>query len=118
MAARSYWVRVYNYTGTDLTLTNKALQHGVWSNNGGATPPDVIPEGRRAEWGSESDGLATGTEGEVVYASAAGEFKVYWDNPYVGSDQTSVRTPTRFSSVKEDSRGDNATLKVALVQEE
>jgi hypothetical protein len=118
MAARSYWVRVYNYTGTELTLTNKDLQHGIWSNNGGATPPDVIPEGHRAEWGSESDGFATGTEGEAIYASGAGEFKIYWDNPYIGSDQSAVRTPKQFTSVKEDSRGDNATLEVALVQED
>lgn len=117
MAARSYWVRVYNYTGLELTLTSKELKHGIWSNNGGATPPDTIHEGQKVEWGSESDGAFTGTEGDAVYSSPAGEFTIYWDNPYMGSDQTAVRSPKDFSSVKEDSRGDNATLKITLVQD-
>lgn len=116
MAARSYWIQVTNLTGLTLELdrAKTGLKHGQWSNNGSATPPDVAKNGQTIEFGSESDGFATGTEGQAVYASSAGDFLIYWDNPYVGADETSVQTPNGYTSNKEDSKGNNATLSVVL----
>lgn len=116
MAARSYLIQVTNLTGQTLELdrTRTDLKHGKWSNSGSDTPPDTIGNPHTGNFGSESDGLMTGTEGQATYTSSSGDFVIYWDNPYVGSDETSVQTPQGFTSTKEDSKGDNATLKVVL----
>ncbi|MFX0573313.1 hypothetical protein [Nocardia nepalensis] len=117
MAQRSYWIKAYNLTGQELTQKSKELDHGIWSDNGQDTPPDVFKSAAKAEWGSESDGFATGTEGNVIFSlnGGGGQFEIYWDNPYVGSDQTWVTAPKGYTYVKDDSGGNNATLKVTLM---
>ena len=112
MAARSYLIQLTNYTGLALRLDPEKTEliRGQWTD----APPDVIGNSSTAHFGSESDGFMTGTEGQATYASSAGDFVIYWDNPYVGSDETSVQTPPGYTSTKEDSKGDNATLKVVL----
>jgi hypothetical protein len=62
------------------------LDHGEWTDQ----PPELI--GNRAEWESESDGVATGTEGRVTYqietidGERLGEARLHLDNPFVGSN--------------------------------
>lgn len=114
MAARSYWIQVTNYTGDALQLDREKteLVHGTWSDGG--TPPSTIANAGSGSFGSESDGFMTGTEGRATYSNSTGEYVIYWDNPYVGADETSVQTPPDFTATKEDSKGDNATLKVVI----
>jgi hypothetical protein len=116
MAARSYWIQVTNYTGQTLQLDRSRtdLPHGQWSDDGSDYPPQTIDNPDTGKWGSESDGFMTGTEGRATYTSSAGDFVIYWDNPYVGADETSVQTPPGITATKEDSKGDNATLQVVL----
>ncbi len=112
MAARSYLIQLTNLTGLTLQLDTEKTEliHGEWT----VPPPDTFGSPLTGNFGSESDGFMTGTEGQATYTSSSGDFVIYWDNPYVGSDETSVQTPPGFTSTKEDSKGDNATLKVVL----
>lgn len=99
MAARSFHIRLENWTGTPFKLVGKQLSHGEWSGNGNDTPPENLPsvhldgagdaQPGSVGFGSESDGLATGTEGSCTYRSAtepAVDLDISWDNPYVGSN--------------------------------
>ena len=63
MAARSVSVTFTNKTTVALVRSNGHLDHGVWSTE----PPLRIEVGQTVGWESESDGVATGTEGEVHY---------------------------------------------------
>ena len=65
-------------------------------------------------FGSESDGFATGTEGFVVYASDVGDFRIGWDNPFIGSNGFGIATPPGFGGSHTDESGNNANVEVFL----
>jgi hypothetical protein len=92
-AARSFYVVVKNYA-VDLTRKDFGLKHGKWGKRGDgkgeSVPPEKISRGTKDYWYSESDGLATGTEGTCVYGSERGNLEFWWNNPYVGSDGFNV----------------------------
>lgn len=113
MAARSYLIQITNLTERTLELDREksGLQDGTWHPD---APPDVVKNGQTIQFGSESRDPSTGTEGRVVYTCRVGDFTIYWDNPFIGADETSVQTPEDFASNKEDSKGDNATLKIVF----
>jgi hypothetical protein len=89
-AARSTWVALDNFTGCEMVHVGDHLDHGEWT----ATPPSNIPDRYRGQWGSESNGFLTGTEGDATYQlhdcdnrALKGQWvKVHWDNPYIGSN--------------------------------
>lgn len=111
MAARSFVMKVYNYTGEDLVRTEQGLAHGEWTE----MAPEKIANGDKVTIGSESNGLMTGTEGHANYTSASGEWRIYWDNPYWGSNQFSVVTPPGSSSINDGIGGDNAAIRLVLL---
>lgn len=111
MAARSFSMRVHNYSGEDLTRTEMALAHGEWTE----MPPEKIAEGDHVTIASESAGFLTGTEGHANYTSESGEWRIYWDNPYWGSNQFSVVTPAGCGSINDGISGDNAALRLVLL---
>ncbi|MFE4971390.1 endonuclease/exonuclease/phosphatase family protein [Kitasatospora sp. NPDC056651] len=90
MAARSTGVIFSNRTGCDLTLEWRGLLHGIWT----ASPPDRISREQGASWGSESSGIATGTEANVRYVTQNcsirsndnRQVQLHWDNPFIGSN--------------------------------
>ncbi len=88
-AARSTSWTIVNSTKSDWTLSSSNLDHGVWASNA----PTVIKPGKTASFRAESNGLMTGDEGTVVYTSPDGEFRFYFNNPYVGGDDYRVDTP-------------------------
>lgn len=114
MAARSYEIAIVNLTDVEFTRKEAHLDHGVWSKDGNYTPPDKISTGQTAHFGSESQGVATGTEGHVIYSSSAGDFRVDWDNPYIGGDSSSAKCPPSYEKLLSDSKGNDATLKVVF----
>src|SRR5438045_3666579 len=65
MAARSTRITVRNQTGAHLRHVSDSLDHGEWTDP--LTPPQEIPPGATMWWQSESDGIATGTEGRATY---------------------------------------------------
>jgi Aegerolysin len=112
-ASRSMEIIVKNRSGLELIRTDDYhLDHGAWTD--GDFPPESIPNRSTATWGSESDGFATGTEGHVMYSSSAGNFRFYWDNPFVGSNGFSVDTPPGHSYHNSDISGDNAVVRVTV----
>jgi hypothetical protein len=69
------------------------LLHGEYT----APPPadmSTLTSGRDASWSSETAGLMTGTEGSVTFRVLdadiiVGSFVVYWDNPFIGTNEYS-----------------------------
>src|SRR5207248_572506 len=83
MPVRTFEVILTNNSGFPLTKTFEHLCGGDWTP--GLHPPDMIPPGQAQPWQSESDGLATGTEGYVKYkvgATTGDTVYIYWDNPF------------------------------------
>jgi len=96
MASRSVQVHFYNNTNTTLSLISSSLAHGEWSDND-APPQQIAPNAQNVQWGSESDGLATGTQGSVSYAlSSGGTVTISWDNPFSGSNSYSIQAPAGY----------------------
>ncbi len=124
MAARSFLITVENYTGKVWRRTNLGLPHGEWSNGGGMVPAETIPklsldgDGNAVpgviQFGSESDGFATGTEGFVDYQSDAGNMHIGWDDPFVGSNGFGVGVPDGYKEEHGDISGNNANVTVAI----
>lgn len=97
MASRSVQVHFKNTTDSVMTLKKSALDHGIWSQDN--HPPETIEGGdQNVQWGSESDGFMTGTEGYVTYIlGSGGEVTLKWDNPYLGANSYSSSTPAGYS---------------------
>ncbi|MDZ4077328.1 hypothetical protein [Hydrocarboniphaga sp.] len=98
-AFRSVVTTLDNRSPYALRLSNKSLDHGIWTKD--REPPVYIPAYSIAVWSAESEGFATGTEGSVEYEisgddrfpSYAGvasdtpiDFKIHWSNPAGGSN--------------------------------
>ncbi len=88
MAARSVELTLDNNTGYQMTRVRMSLSGGIWGANGARVPPEVIVVGGAGVWSSDSEGFATGTEGDVVFrvGNTGAELRLYWSNPYVGSN--------------------------------
>jgi hypothetical protein len=114
MAAHSFAITLRNGSGVALRRTNLTLNHGIFSGNGNAVPPENIPNLTRASWQSESDGFATGTEGSVTYASDAGDVFIHWDNPFVGSNGLGVGVPNSIIVEHGSIDGNDAAVTITL----
>ena len=66
MAARSTDVIFHNETNQALVKLEDGLDHGQWTDPW--QPKSIIAANATSEWRSESDGIATGTEGHVRYS--------------------------------------------------
>jgi len=113
-ADRSVDVRVYNNTESYMTLWNKSLAHGCWS-----TQPTNILVGTISDFGAQSCGFLTGTEGQADYdAPNSDDFQIYWDNPFVGSNSYSVTVSnkSKYSVKYTGGGGDHSRILVFLTQ--
>jgi len=84
MAARSTKVTVRNLTRFPLVHLSNSLDGGIWTEP--LRPPPQIPPGATMWWESESDGVATGTEGRATYVvgDTGSQVSWHWNNPYLG----------------------------------
>lgn len=112
-ASRSVQAFVTNNTHCTWTRVSFSLSHGVWLTE----PEDIVHAATM--WESESNGLATGTEGVATYRlgncadpSQNTKFvRFHWDNPYVGSNSyDNVGTSTGVHAVRSGGSGDNAIV--------
>ena len=116
MAARSTRFVFYNDSDTTLYRTGGGLDHGIWTRQ----PPPSIPPLTNANWESESNGFMTGTEGYVDYdirlasGESAGTCHVYWDNPFIGSNEYEEKTPATFRVKRQGGGGDNAVVRLTF----
>jgi hypothetical protein len=92
MPERSFRVIIQNSSSFTLNQTFNHLCGGDWTP-GGWVPPGSISPNTSGGMQSESDGIATGTEGYVKYDvnrnvggsnTKVGMIYVYWDNPFYG----------------------------------
>ena len=115
MAARSTRVTVRNQTNATLHHIDDLLEHGVWTDP--LSPPAEIKPGATMWWQSESDGLATGTEGHARYAVVGSNDIVtfHWDNPFVGANfyEQSVTGP--FGIYFSGGTGNNSEATYSLI---
>ena len=116
MAARSTHVILVNDTGFTLSLTGSNLSHGEWS--AGAAPPATVAANSTASWQSESDGIATGTEGTADFAvlTTGASLHFHWDNPFIGSNSYDDAAPIGLPLSQSGGGGDNATVTWVLAQ--
>lgn len=114
MAARSTLMRLHNRTPHRLTRVDANLDHGQWTDPN--EPPGVILPGTTVFIESESDGVATGTEGSIRYASdGGGELYFHWDNPFTGRNSYAQTAPSGCGLSFAGGTGDNAELDLQLV---
>ncbi|WP_460372903.1 hypothetical protein ACOYXF_14365 [Pseudomonas sp. Tul1A2] len=94
-AFRAVKITLVNNSPFSLVRFKYSKEHSNWM--GDVQPPESIAPGHVVVWGVESNGVAAGTEGWVEYLVCgdykdAGpqnlkmSFKVYWDNPAIGSN--------------------------------
>ena len=114
MAARSFHIRLVNATGGPLTRNSFGLSHGVWSSNNSAVPPAQILPGHAGNWQSESNGVATGTEGTADYSASNGVINIHWDDPYFGSNSLDVAVPAGIQQSHGDISGNDAAVEIIL----
>jgi hypothetical protein len=115
MSARSVEIKFVNDTDYELDLVNAKLSHGEWVPN--RYPPEKIHPMSTVEWGSESKGFMTGTEGLVTYsisAPAKGNVEAKWDNPYAGPNGYGHKAPKDFTLTHTAGHGDNAKVTFTL----
>jgi hypothetical protein len=89
-SAVSATVHLTNNTGCTLLKVAYWVDHGVTT----IAPNPSIPRGTTDWWRTESNGVATGTEGHARYTTINcayapknyGFVEVHWDNPYWGAN--------------------------------
>ena len=112
MAARSVTVTFTNNCDLALIRNNGNLSHGEWDTE----PPLRIEAGTTVTWESESDGVATGTEGEVYYdietfaGQTGGQVHVHWDDPFIGSNSYDESCPDGYQIGRSGGSGNDADV--------
>lgn len=106
-AARSSHVIIQNQTAQRLIYVRRSVAHGEITKN----PPAEIAPGGTGDLFAESNGIATGTQGYVVYRieGVPGEAQFNWDNPFVGSNSASASAPAGYHAGQIGDKG-NRTL--------
>lgn len=97
MAART--VRCFFKNMTDLPLVRlsdekEKLPHGIYTDPW--YPPQTIAAGAVGEWRTESNGFMTGTEGRARYRIGSDHVALWWDNPFIGRNDSSIRIVQEF----------------------
>lgn len=111
-AARSVVVRFHNDTDQKLTYVSAGNLEGKWDTR----PPATIAAHGSAQWKTESTEVFHGTQGSVTYRIAnAGDVRIGWDNPYVGSNSYPCSGPQGFSVVQGGGKGNDATVDLTLI---
>src|SRR4051812_35681622 len=110
MAARSVHVTFTNKAEVALVSGGTSLLHGEWVTE----PPARVEPGQTVSWESESDGVATGTEGTAYYdvegLDVSSRSLFHWDNPFIGSNSYSQAYPETFKVSRSGGGGDNANV--------
>jgi hypothetical protein len=85
---RSVIIEVDNNSSETINRISDHHDHGGYA----VTPSSTIPAKMADVFGSQSRGhsIATGTEGDIVYAGDGFHLRVYWDNPFIGNNSGSV----------------------------
>lgn len=116
MAVRSTNITIKNRSDLQFIVSGPGttLEHGIWSAGLAPEPGALVLESMDLTLQSESDGVATGTEGVVLLTTTipgARPLEFYWDNPFVGGNEYLIRqTPGGLDVWYEGGVGDNAAV--------
>lgn len=114
MAQRSVIIVINNQTSQDLAFSSVNYPHGAPVS----PPPQSIPAHTSSlAWEVDSDGLATGVEGTVIYHFQSDSSKLvslYFDDPFVGDDVFSGQAPAGYSVSTTVTGGNNASVVYTL----
>ena len=81
-------LKLLTFQKNELQLESKTnLAHGEW-----VSTPTNVPAGGDEKFRADSDGFMTGVEGTIFYKVPDGEIALYFDNPYVGSNDSSAHS--------------------------
>lgn len=107
-SARSVEVKVANQTGEALTCGDVTLDGGEWASY----PPDTIQPDQVARWRTQSNGFMTGTEGRATFAigSSQATVKLWWNNPYVGSNGYSCTVSAGYKCSRDGGSGNDSSV--------
>jgi hypothetical protein len=107
-AARSTQVIIKNNTNHRMIGTRIEVKHGKLSSK----PPSTIEPGDIGEWGAESKGIATGTEGTVTYRidGINGTSTFHWNNPFVGSNSANGAAPPGYKVEQVGNKGNRTAV--------
>lgn len=115
MAARSTRVWIHNETSHPLIHESSSLSHGIWTSS--RRPKARIEPGAKDGWQSESNGVATGTEGRARYRIGdTGQYvDLHWDNPFVGPNFYEQNAGGPFGLYFEGGKDNNAEVTYHLM---
>lgn len=107
-AARSVHVVIKNQTTRPLLFVRGEVSHGIVTQR----PPSRIPARGTGELFAESSGVATGTEGFVIYRieGVPGEARFDWDNPFGGSNSFGSSAPRGFATSQIGGHGNRTVI--------
>ena len=117
MSARSTQVFLHNETGFLLTRIEEDIPHGEWGDEGRQEPATEVQPQTTAEMGSDSSGVATGTEASVRYRiedRKNSSVYVHWDNPFDGVNSYHTFTDSGYEVFHTGGDGNNAVIDVFL----
>lgn len=118
VASRNVNVCFDNQTDVPIYRKTFGLVHGIWIRD--IVPPEYIAKKQQGYWGSESDGLMTGTEGYAEYYVASrdsqGVVRVTWDNPWGGRNSYDQSAPRGYNISRSGGEGDNASVTFTLTK--
>lgn len=107
-SSRSVEVKVANQTGEALTCGDVTLDGGEWASY----PPDTIQPDQVARWRTQSNGFMTGTEGRATFTIGASQatVKLWWNNPYVGSNGYSCTASAGYKCSRDGGSGNDSSV--------
>jgi hypothetical protein len=116
MPARSTHLIFHNKTPFLLSRTDGGLNHGVFTDPFSFV--DRIAPGTTVDWETESDGVATGTEGFVKYQIGDGSsgVHIHWDNPFSGTNKYNEFVADGFELFHTGGVGNNTIVDFTLAQ--
>jgi hypothetical protein len=111
MAQRSVIIVIDNQTSQDLVLSTFNIPHGVPLSS---PPQNIPPHTSSPPWEVDSDGFATGVEGNVIYhfqSNSSQLVTLYFDDPFEGDNVFSGQAPSpEYSVTPTVTGGNNASV--------
>ena len=107
-SARTVTILVVNSTSSPLNCGTAVLDGGEWASY----PPDVTAAGATGRWRTQSNGFATGTEGNATLniGATSASVTIRWSNPYWGKSAYTCEAPSGYTCSVSTVTGSAATV--------
>jgi hypothetical protein len=106
-SARMVRIVICNATEDAFALVSSEMDHGTLTSS----PPEIISSHSYGEFEAVSNGLFTGTEGNVWYAGVGGHVLTFrWGNPFLGRNSYAVTAAGSYSITAVGNEGNRTVL--------